>query len=196
MAAQVYTSTQAPLATNWWALALRGAIAVLFGIVTLLVPGLTLVYLMYLFGLFAVLDGVLAIMGAVRAHEGHERWGALLILGIGAIAVGILTFLYPGLTALTLLYFIAGWAIWSGVFHIVAAIRLRKHITGEWLLILGGVLSVLFGLFLVLAPGAGALAFVLWIGAFAIVSGAVLIGLAFRLRSLVTAGFSGAPSHA
>lgn len=188
MKAKVYSShTNPPLSTNWWALALRGTVALLFGIAAWIIPGITLTYLVFLFGAFALLDGVFNIAGAIRARRGHDRWWALLLVGLAGITAGILTFFYPGLTALTLLYFIAAWAIWSGVFQIVAAIRLRKQITGEWLLALGGALSLAFGLLLVFAPGAGILALLLWISVFAVVSGVILILLALRLRSLQTA---------
>ena len=170
------------LARNWWALALRGVLAVLFGILTLWIPGLTLFYLVLLFGAYTVLEGVFNIVSALRA-PGHH-W-PLILEGILSIAAGVLTFFWPGITALVLLYLIAFWAIFTGILEITAGIRLRRHITNEWLLILMGVLSILFGILILLQPGTGALAIVLWIGAYAVVFGATLIALAFRLRSLV-----------
>jgi uncharacterized membrane protein HdeD (DUF308 family) len=169
------------LARRWWALALRGLLAVLFGILTFIIPGLTLFYLVLLFGAYAILEGIFNVVSAMRAPRQH--W-PLLLEGIVGIIAGTLTFVWPGITALALLYLIAFWAIFTGVLEIAAGIRLRKHIENEWLLILMGVLSVGFGLLLLVFPGAGALAIVLWIGAYAVVFGIALIALAFRLRSL------------
>ena len=171
------------LARNWWALALRGLFAVLFGIMAFAWPGITLAALVLLYGAFALADGIFAIVAAVVGMPRGMPWWALLLEGVTGIAVGILTFFWPGITALALLYLIAAWALVTGVFEIAAAIRLRKEIQGEWLLALSGVLSVLFGLALVVYPGAGALAVIWLIGAYAIASGVLLIVLGFRLRS-------------
>ena len=119
------------LARNWWALALRGLAAILFGIAALVVPHIALVVLIALFGAYALVDGVFAIVSAVRAAERHMRWWPLLVEGLAGIVVGVLTFVWPGLTALVLLYFIASWAIVTGVFEILAAVRLRREITGD-----------------------------------------------------------------
>jgi uncharacterized membrane protein HdeD (DUF308 family) len=167
------------LARNWWALALRGLVAVLFGLLTFILPGITLVTLVLLFGAYALVDGIFNLIAFFRVAS--HQW-ALLIEGVIGIITGILTFAWPGITAIVLLYLIAFWAILTGVFEVVAGIRLRKAITNEWLLILMGVLSLLFGTFILFAPGAGALAIVLWIGAYALVFGAFLLALAFRLR--------------
>jgi uncharacterized membrane protein HdeD (DUF308 family) len=149
---------------------------------TLSPPHIALVVLIALFGAYALVDGVFAIVSAVRAAERHMRWWPLLVEGLAGIVVGVLTFVWPGLTALVLLYFIASWAILTGVFEILAAVRLRREITGEWLLGLTGVLSVVFGLLLIIVPGAGALTVVWLIGTYALVFGVVLVGLALRLR--------------
>jgi uncharacterized membrane protein HdeD (DUF308 family) len=170
------------LARNWWALALRGLAAILFGIAALVVPHIALVVLIALFGAYALVDGVFAIVSAVRAAERHMRWWPLLVEGLAGIVLGALTFVWPGVTALVLLYFIASWALVTGVFEILAAIRLRQEITGEWLLGLTGVLSVVFGLLLITFPGAGALTVVWLIGIYALVFGVLLVGLALRLR--------------
>ena len=170
------------LARNWWALALRGLTAILFGIAALVVPHIALVVLIALFGAYALVDGVFAIVSALRAAERHLRWWPLLVEGLAGIVLGALTFVWPGVTALVLLYFIASWALVTGVFEIVAAIRLRQGITGEWLLWLSGVLSVVFGLLLIIFPGAGALTVVWLIGIYALVFGVLLVGLALRLR--------------
>jgi uncharacterized membrane protein HdeD (DUF308 family) len=172
------------LARNWWAVALRGLAAIIFGLVALAVPHLALAALVLLFGAYVLVDGVLAVVSAVRAAERHGRWGTLLVEGIAGIAAGVLTFVWPGLTALVLLYLIAFWAIVTGIVEVVAAIRLRREITNEWLLGLAGVASVLFGVVLVVFPGAGALTVVWLIGIYALVFGFLLLGLAWRLRDL------------
>jgi uncharacterized membrane protein HdeD (DUF308 family) len=171
------------LARNWWALVLRGLFAVLFGIMALAWPGITLGALVLLYGAYALADGVFAIAAVMAGRTGGRPWWSLLVEGLVGIAVGIMTFAWPGITALVLLYLIAAWAFVTGIFEIVAAIRLREEIRGEWLLALSGILSILFGLALVVYPGAGALAVVWLIGAYAIAFGALLIALGFRLRS-------------
>jgi uncharacterized membrane protein HdeD (DUF308 family) len=172
------------LARNWWALALRGLVAVLFGIAAFSMPGITLTALVLLYGAFALVDGVFAVAAALIGRTHGMPWWAMLVQGLFGIAIGILTFAWPEITALALLYVIAAWAVVTGVFEIVTAIRLRKEIQGEWLLALSGALSVCFGLALVVYPGAGALAVVWLIGAYAITFGVLLIVLGFRLRSL------------
>jgi uncharacterized membrane protein HdeD (DUF308 family) len=171
------------LATNWWALAIRGCLAILFGIVTFVLPAVTLASLVLLFGAYAMVEGVFNIVAAVRGRRSEQPWWALLIEGLVSIGAGIVTFAMPGLTALVLLYVIAAWAVVTGVFEIIAAIRLRAQIENEWWLGLSGALSIAFGVLMMAFPGAGALAVVLWIGAYALVFGAMLIALAFRLRS-------------
>lgn len=172
----------AVLATNWWALALRGVVAILLGIFTFVVPGITLGALVLLFGAYALIDGVLNLVAAWKAHSGQEHWWVLLFEGFAGIATGIVTFLWPAITTVVLIYLIAGWAIVTGVLEIAAAIRLRKAITGEWLLILLGIMSIMFGVFIAAAPVAGALAIALWFGIYAIAFGMVMVFLAFRLR--------------
>lgn len=170
------------LSHNWWAVVLRGVLGLLFGIITFFAPGLSLAALVTLYGAYALVDGVFAIVSAVR-RRGTERWGMLLLEGIAGIAAGLVTLVWPGITAIALLYLIAAWSLFTGIMEVVAAVRLRKVITGEWMLGLSGVLSIGFGILLMLFPGVGALAVVLWIGAYAIMFGALLIGLGFRLRS-------------
>ena len=169
------------LARNWWLLLLRGIAAIIFGLLALAWPGLTLLTLILFYGAFALVDGVLAIVAAITGGVPGSRWW-LAIVGLLGIGAGLLTFLTPGLTALVLLYFIAVWAIVTGVFEIIGAIKLRKEIDNEWLLILGGIISVLFGVGMMLAPGAGALALVWVIGAYSVVMGAIFVALAFRLK--------------
>jgi uncharacterized membrane protein HdeD (DUF308 family) len=167
------------LAQNWWALALRGLAAVVFGLLTFFLPGITLLTLVLLFGAYALVDGVFNVIAFFRLMSHH--W-ALLIEGLAGIIAGILTFVWPQITAVVLLYLIAFWAIFTGVFEIIAGIRLRKMIANEWLLLVMGVLSLLFGVGILFAPGLGALAIVLWIGAYALVFGIILLAFAFRLR--------------
>jgi uncharacterized membrane protein HdeD (DUF308 family) len=169
-------------ASRWWTLAARGIAAILFGILTFISPGLSLFTLVILFGAWALADGVFNLVMAVRTRKG-ERWGWLVLEGVTSIIVGILTFFWPGITALSLLFLIAAWSVVTGIAEVVAAIRLRKLIRGEWLLGLSGVVSIVFGLLLFAFPGAGALAVIFWIGAYSIVFGSLLVALAFRLRA-------------
>jgi uncharacterized membrane protein HdeD (DUF308 family) len=171
------------LTRNWGWVALRGVVALLFGLLTLRNPALTLAALVLLFGAYALVDGVFAVISAISNRHGDRNWIALLIGGLAGIIIGVCTFFAPGVTTTVLLYFIAAWAIVTGIAQIAAAIRLRKVIHGEWLLALAGVLSVALGLFLFGRPAVGALAVVLWIGAYAVVMGIVLIVLALRLRA-------------
>lgn len=170
------------LARNWGWVMLRGVAALIFGLLALFNPGITIAALVILFGAYALVDGVFTIISAIANRHGEPHWVALLIGGIVGLAVGVVTFTMPGITALALLYLIAAWAIITGILEIVTAIRMREAIQGEWLMILAGVLSVAFGVLLFVAPGAGALAVVIWIGAYAVVFGILLIILAFRLR--------------
>ena len=171
------------LVRNWWVTVLRGVAGILFGIVTFVAPGISLAALVLLFGAYAFIDGVLAILSAVRRHRSHDRWGWLLLEGVAGVAAGVMTLLWPGITALALLYLIAAWALVTGAFAVAAAIRLRKAITGEWLLALSGILSIALGLLLFLFPAAGMMAVVLWIGAYAFVSGILLVALGIKLHS-------------
>jgi uncharacterized membrane protein HdeD (DUF308 family) len=181
------------LSRNWWAVMLRGLAGILFGLITFFAPAVSLAALVLLFGAYAFADGVLSIVTAVR-RRGADRWGLLLLEGIVGIAAGVLTLLWPGITALALLYVIAAWALVTGAFEIAAAIRLRKVITGEWLLALSGIFSIALGVLLVLFPGAGALAVVIWIGAYAFVFGALLFALGLRLRGLRSPKARGQPA--
>ena len=173
------------LTRNWWVFLLRGLTGILFGLITFFYPSISLVALVLVFGAYAFVDGVLAIVSAVRRH-GEDRWWVVLLQGLAGIAAGLIAVFAPGITALVLLYLIAAWALVVGAFQIAAAIRLRKVINHEWVLILAGTASVLLGILLFLFPGPGALTVVLWIGAFALVSGVLLVVLAFRLRSRMT----------
>jgi uncharacterized membrane protein HdeD (DUF308 family) len=171
---------------NWWLLALRGLAAVLFGVLAFIWPGITLITLVWLFGAFALVNGILSFVLATKAPKGYPRFGSLILGGLLGILAGLLTFVMPAITALGLLILIAAWAIVTGILEIVAAIRLRKEIANEWLLGLAGIASLVFGVLLVLQPAAGALVLVWWIGAYALVFGILLLVLAFRMRRLGT----------
>jgi len=171
------------LAENWWALVIRGVIGIIIGILTFFWPAVTLQALVLLFGAYALLDGVFSVIGAWHASKAHERWGVLILEGIVGIAAAAVTVMWPAITALVLVLVIAGWSIATGVLEIVAAIRLRRYIEGEWLLALGGLASILFGVLVTIAPLAGALVIALWVGVYAFISGVLLIGLGFRLRT-------------
>ncbi|HKQ97228.1 MAG TPA: HdeD family acid-resistance protein [Candidatus Polarisedimenticolia bacterium] len=172
------------LSRNWWVLLVRGLIAITFGVLTWLRPGISLAALVLVFGAYALTDGVLAVWAAVAGRKEQEHWVVLLLGGLIGVGVGLLTFLAPGVTAIAILFYIAVWAIAKGVLEIAAAIRLRKEIDNEWLLGLGGAASVLFGLLLMSRPGEGALA-VLWlIALYAVLFGALLVMLSFRVRGL------------
>jgi uncharacterized membrane protein HdeD (DUF308 family) len=171
----------------WWTLLLRGAVAILFGVLTFVWPGVTLAALVLLFGAYALVDGIAAIILGIKEYGDRERWWATLVGGIISAGAGLFTFMMPGITALALLSLIAFWAILRGVFDIVAAIRLRHAIEGEWLLGLAGALSIAFGLTMLMFPRAGALAVIWWIGAFAIVLGAMWIALGLRLHGIARA---------
>jgi uncharacterized membrane protein HdeD (DUF308 family) len=170
------------LAHNWWALVLRGVFAILFGVMAFAWPGITLGAMVLLYGAYALIDGVFAIVAAVTGRRQGMPWWALLIEGIAGIAIGVMTFAWPGITALVLLCLIAAWATVTGVFEIIAAIQLRKEIRGEWILALSGVLSILLGVLLVSRPTVGLLWIVWMTGAYAIVFGSLLLTLGFRLR--------------
>lgn len=174
------------LARYWWVLVFRGLLAIAFGVLAFLWPGLTLASLVLVFGAYALVDGVSAIVSALRGR-GEEPWWLLVLEGAVGIGIGVLTLLAPGITALALLFYIAIWAIATGVLEIAAALALRKEIEGEWLLVLGGLVSVAFGVLLMARPGAGALA-VLWlIGAYAIAFGVLFLFLGLKLRRRVRA---------
>ena len=171
----------------WWMIALRGVLAIVFGVLAFIWPGATLATLVLLFGAYAFVDGVVSIVVGIKEYGERERWWATLLGGVVSLGAGIITFLMPGITTLTLLTLIALWAVVRGIFEIVAAIRLRHVIRGEWLLGLAGVLSIVFGVWMLAFPGAGAIAVIWWIGAYAIALGLMLVALGFRARGLAHA---------
>lgn len=171
------------LSRGWWVLLLRGLIAIAFGLLALFQPGITLTALILLFGVYVLADGILGVWSGIAGRKDNRHWWLLLLGGVISIAVGILTFIAPAATAFVLLLYIAFWAIFTGVVQVSAAIRLRKEIQGEWVLILAGAVSVVFGVLLVIWPEAGALSLLWLIGLYTLVLGILNILLAFRVRS-------------
>ena len=173
--------TSAPLPGNWWALALRGVAAVLFGLAALAWPGLTLAVLVVIYGAYAVVDGIFAVVAGFRSVDGRRR-ALLLAEGILGVAAGLIALAWPGITAIVLLYIISFWAILGGLLRIVTAILLRREIENEWAMVASGVLSVLLGVILGVLPGVGLLSLAWLIGVFALGVGVTLIWLAFKVR--------------
>lgn len=165
------------LGQRWWMLLLRGILAIIFGLLAFTWPGLTVIILTALFAAYVLVDGVAALVIGI-----HSRWWTLVVVGALGIIAGFVAFLYPGLTALTLLLIIAAWAIVRGIIEIVAAIQLRRVMANEWLFILGGICSVIFGLILFANPAVGALSVIWIIGVYAFVLGVLLIMLSFRVK--------------
>jgi uncharacterized membrane protein HdeD (DUF308 family) len=174
----------------WWALALRGVAGIAFGVLALLWPGITLLTLVALFAAYALITGIAAVIGAVRNRRADEDWWLMLLVGLVGIGAGIISLIQPALSGLVLVLLIGANALVTGVLDIVAAIRLRKAIKGEWLLALNGIAAVVFGVLAFLFPAAGAVALVWMISAYAIVTGALLLTLAFRVRALEKGGIS------
>jgi uncharacterized membrane protein HdeD (DUF308 family) len=169
------------LAQNWWALALRGVIAILFGLTAFAMPGPTLAILVYFFAAYLLVDGIFALIAGLRAAEHHERWGMLALEGVINVIAGVVIFLWPVLSLFYFIYLAGFWAIISGVTLLIDAIRLhRQH--GEWWMILAGLASVVWGVLVVLYPIAGVLVWAWWIGAYALVFGIAMLVLAFRLK--------------
>ena len=174
------------LKRGWWLLVLRGICAVVFGVLTFIWPNITLAVLVIFFGAYSLVNGLFTLGVAFKAPGGTPGKGTMIFLGILGVSAGVLTFFYPGITALSLLVVIAWWAIITGIFEIATAIKLRKEISNEWLLILSGALSVVFGVLCIAMPGAGALSITWLIGAYALVFGILLLALAIRLKGMVS----------
>jgi uncharacterized membrane protein HdeD (DUF308 family) len=173
------------LGRNWWLLAVRGVLAIAFGILAFLMPGITLAVLVALVGAYLLVDGAAMLVALVRGDpEARRSAWSVGIMGVLGIVAGIGTFLLPDITALTLLYLTAAWAIVMGVFQVIGAISLRREIEGEFWLALGGVISILFGALLVINPGAGLLSLAWLVGLWAIMFGIANFVLAWRLREL------------
>lgn len=170
------------LSRRWWTLVARGAVAIAFGVLVIAAPRISLLALVFLWGFYALADGVFALGLAFRGAREHRSWGWPLFEGIVSIGAGAVAMFWPGITALLLLIVIAVWAIVTGVAEIAAAIELRRVVRGEWLLAVSGLLSIAFGALLLAFPGTGALAIVWAIGAYAVVFGVLLAALGFRVH--------------
>ncbi len=170
------------LARNWWVVALRGVFGVALGVAAFAWPDLTLVALVLLFGSYALVDGVFALIATFRAAKAHERWWPFILEGGAGIVAGVVTFMWSGITLLVLFVLIAWWAIITGIFELGAAIRLGREMRGEWTLWLGGLASLVFGVVLLVRPAAGILLVTWLIGTYAMVFGVLLLALGFRLR--------------
>jgi uncharacterized membrane protein HdeD (DUF308 family) len=171
-------------AGSWWVVLLRGIAAVLFGIAAFIWPALTLTLLVLIYGVYTLADGIIALLAAATGRaKAIPRWW-LVAVGVLSIVTGAVTLLWPGITALVLAIFIGVWAVAHGLLEIVAAFALRREIGIEWWLIAAGTLSVVFGAFVLMSPGAGALALIWTIGAYSIAFGALLVGCSLRLRKL------------
>lgn len=167
---------------HWWALALRGLLGIVIGLIAFFMPVVTLAAITLLFGAYAFLDGILSLIAAFHASKFHRHWWALGLEGIAGIAAAAITVLWPAVTLLTLIYVIAAWAVVTGILEVMAAIRLRQAIAHEWLLIVAGVASVVFGVLLFASPGFGGIVIAWWIGAYAMVFGAIMLAISFRVH--------------
>ncbi len=174
------------LKRNWWVLVIRGVCGIAFGVIAFAYPGLALATLVILFGAWVLVDGVFRIVGATAGRTSDPDWGFHLIVGILGVVIGFLTFSAPGLTALILVIYIGAWALMIGAVEIALAIKLRRELKGEWLLVLMGLASIIFAVVLLWNPGPGALALLWLIASYAIVLGVLAIFFGFRLRSLRT----------
>ena len=172
------------LARNWWTFVIQGSAALVFGVLTLVWPGLSLVVLLALFGAFAVVHGVMALAASYDAHTRHLRWGSWLAVGLLSLLAGLVTWFWPGLTALALLYVVAAWALVTGLLSIGAAIEWHEALPHAWLLALSGVLALALAVVLAVDPGSGILSLVLVIGLYAIVAGLAELVFAVRLQRL------------
>jgi uncharacterized membrane protein HdeD (DUF308 family) len=171
------------LMRSWWMLALRGVIAILFGILALLWPGITLLVLVAMFAAYAILSGAVSIIAAVKNRDSDTGWWLILLLGLISIGAGVIAVFYPDLTALALVLVMGANALITGVLDIAIAIRLRKVMRREWLLVLAGFISIAFGVLVFMFPGAGALALVWLVSFYAVFTGTLLLALAFRVRA-------------
>jgi uncharacterized membrane protein HdeD (DUF308 family) len=169
------------LADSWWAVGLRGLLAIAFGLICLLVPPAAILALILLFSAYMLVDGVFAIVSGIKAAQNGERWGLLILEGIVDIAAGVVAFLWPAITTIAFVILIAVWAIISGALMLTAAFSLKLD-HGRWWLALGGIASVIFGIVLLIAPVVGAVVLTWWLGAYAVVFGVFLLILAFKLH--------------
>lgn len=172
------------MADNWWVPLLRGIAAVAFGLMALIWPGLTVYALLLVFGAYAIFDGIMSIMLGFQRKSGDDRWWSWALDGALSIIIGLMALFWPEATALAFVIWMAAWAVVAGIFRIIAAIRLRKEIEGEWALGLSGLLMVIWGVLMALIPAAGLLSLAWLIGVFALLIGGVMVVLSFRLRGM------------
>jgi uncharacterized membrane protein HdeD (DUF308 family) len=170
------------LAERWWAVGLRGVLAIIFGLLCLLTPGIAVGALVLLFAAYMLVDGVFAIISGIRAARSGESWGLLILEGIVDLAAGAIAVIWPAITLVALVWIVAIWAIVSGALMLAAAFALNRDY-GRWLLALGGIASLVFGILLIIEPLIGAVVLTLWIGAYALVFGVLLLVLGFQLNS-------------
>ncbi len=171
----------ADLARNWWVVALRGVFGVVVGMIAFFLPGATMLSLVLVFAAYMIVDGVSAVISSVRSARRHRRWGWLAVQGLFGIVVGLTAALVPALTVVAFVFLVAGWALVSGALQIASAASLRAG-SGRWWLLLGGMVSILYGALLIVAPLVGALVLTWWFGAYAFVFGILLIIAALKLR--------------
>jgi len=174
------------LKNGWWLMVLRGIAALLFGVLAFVYPGMTAQVLVILFGAYSLVNGIFTLALAIRAPKGAPGIGTLVLLGLLGVAAGLVTFFYPGITAISLLAVIAAWAVITGIFEIAAAIKLRRQVSNEWVLILSGVLSVVFGVLVIAMPNAGALSIIWLIGTYAILFGIMMLTVAFKVKGVAS----------
>ncbi|RGE46775.1 HdeD family acid-resistance protein [Comamonas testosteroni] len=170
------------LRRSWWVLLLRGVAAIVFGVLTWMQPAASAAALVLIFGAYVFLDGVLGVYSAIKSRNESRHWWMVLLWGLTGVVFGVLTVINPAITALVLTIYIGVWALITGVVEIVAALRLRKEIEGEWLLVLGGLISVLFGAFVLAQPGAGMMAMLWVIATYAVIFGVLMVLLAFKVK--------------
>lgn len=171
------------LSQNWWLVVLRGVLAILFGILAFVWPALTWLTLIIMFGVYAIVDGVIAVIAGLSHTQDSPRWWTFLLEGLLGIGAGVIALILPELTTLVLIYMIASWAVMTGILEIAAAIRLRNEIINEWMLGLGGLVSIGLGILLFLQPAAGGLAIIWTLAGYALIFGILLVILGFRLRN-------------
>ena len=169
---------------SWWVLLLRGAAAIIFGVLTWMQPVASAAALVLVFGAYVFVDGLLGIYTAIKSRKESRHWWLVLLWGLTGVIVGVLTAINPAVTALVLTIYIGVWALMTGVLQIVAALRLRKEIDGEWILVLGGLLSVLFGIFVLAQPGAGLMAMLWVLATYAVIFGVLMVILAFKIKKV------------
>lgn len=175
-------SLSAMLQRSWWALLLRGLAAIAFGLLTWLQPAASAAALLLVFGIYVLVDGVLGVYTAIRSRGASRYWWVVLLWGLTGVVVGVLTVLNPVVTAWVLTIYVGAWALITGLMQIIAAVRLRKEIQGEWVLVLSGLVSVLFGGLVLAQPGAGMMAMLWLLATYAVVFGLLMVILAFKVK--------------